>query len=130
MRFGNGAGSILGTRRRSLPAMPRIRESWPTLAWQRTQESVESAVNMPEEKRAYASMWQDLYHGRPSHEADSLNGVIIQMGKRMGIPTPMNSFLLETIDRMSREGIKPGLYTPTELQDLIDRRVESEARHG
>jgi 2-dehydropantoate 2-reductase len=85
----------------------------------------DAALKLPEEKRTYASMWQDLYMGRKSSEADFLNGEIIERGKELGIPTPYNSILLETVDRMFAEGLQPGLYTPAELHALIRRRERS-----
>ena len=74
--------------------------------------------------RTYTSMWQDLYLGRKSNEADFLNGDIIELGKRLGIPTPYNSTLLEIINRMMADGSKPGIYTPAELHALIEARVQ------
>jgi 2-dehydropantoate 2-reductase len=74
---------------------------------------------LPEDRRAYASMWQDLYHGRKEHEADFLNGEIVRIGDRVGIPTPYNRALLDIINKMSAEGIKPGLYSPAELRARI-----------
>ena len=73
--------------------------------------------------RTYPSMWQDLYLGRKSIEADFLNGDIIELGKRVGIPTPYNSTLLEIINRMMAEGLKPGIYTPSELHSLLGARA-------
>ena len=72
--------------------------------------------------RTYPSMWQDLYLGRRSTEADFLNGDIVELGTRLGIPTPYNSTLLETINRMMAEGLKPGIHTPAELHGLIEAR--------
>ena len=72
--------------------------------------------------RTYPSMWQDLYLGRKSTEADFLNGDIIELGKKVGIPTPYNSALLEIINRMMAQGLKPGIHTPAELHALIEAR--------
>jgi 2-dehydropantoate 2-reductase len=78
---------------------------------------------LPEERRTYASMWQDLFLGRKSGEADYLNGEIVELGKRLGIPTPYNSALLEIANRMFDEGLKPGIYKPAELHALIRSRI-------
>ncbi|HXU37666.1 MAG TPA: 2-dehydropantoate 2-reductase [Blastocatellia bacterium] len=75
-----------------------------------------------EEERTYSSMWQDLYLGRKQNEAEFLNGEIIALGRKVGIPTPYNSILLETVNRMFAEGLKPGLYGPKELHALIRSR--------
>lgn len=81
------------------------------------------AMEMPEEKRTITSMLQDIYLGRRSHEAEFLNGEIIELGRKLGIPTPYNSTLLEIINRMFEEGLRPPLYTPVELHDLIRERA-------
>ena len=73
-------------------------------------------------ERTYSSMWQDLYLGRKQNEAEFLNGEIITLGKKLGIPTPYNSTLLETVNRMFAEGLKPGIYSPAELHALLRSR--------
>ncbi len=45
----------------------------------------------------HSSMLQDVEHGRPT-EIDSINGVIVAEGKRLGVPTPVN----ETVWRLVR----------------------------
>jgi ketopantoate reductase len=75
---------------------------------------------LPEEQRTYASMWQDLFLGRKSGEADYLNGKIVELGQKLGIPTPYNSALLKIVNRMFDEGLKPGIYKPEELRALIE----------
>jgi ketopantoate reductase len=82
-------------------------------------EALAKAANMPETLRTYASMYQDLYLGRPSNEAAYLNGEIVALGRKLGIPTPFNSTLLEMINQMFAEGLKPGIYTPAKLYALI-----------
>jgi 2-dehydropantoate 2-reductase len=79
--------------------------------------------SLPEEQRTYASMWQDLFLGRKSGEADYLNGKIVELGKELGIPTPYNSALLEIANRMFDSGLKPGIYTPAQLHALIRSRA-------
>ena len=75
--------------------------------------------------QTYSSMWQDLHLGRKAHEAEFLNGDIVALGRKLGIPTPFNSTLLEIIDRMFAEALRPGLYSPDELHDLLRSRAES-----
>lgn len=81
--------------------------------------------NLPASARTYPSMWQDLEIGRRTSEADSLNGVAVELGRQHNVPTPYNSVLLETINRMFAEGRRPGLYTPAELRALIEARAAS-----
>jgi len=37
----------------------------------------------------HSSMYQDVTSGRPT-EIDSINGVIVAEGRRLGVPTPVN----------------------------------------
>jgi 2-dehydropantoate 2-reductase len=87
-----------------------------------SQESLEKALQLPEAARTYASMHQDLVLGRKTHEADYLNGEIVRLGKQFDMPTPYNSVLLEVINRMFDEQLRPGIYTPAELHMLIKAR--------
>jgi len=85
---------------------------------------LEDGGDLAEQERTYSSMWQDLYLGRKQNEAEFLNGEIIALGKRLGIPTPYNSTLLETVNRMFAEGLKPGIYSPGELHALLRSRSD------
>jgi 2-dehydropantoate 2-reductase len=104
------------------PSPIRIREM--TRALDRLPKPDDEAANLPERDRTYASMWQDLHLGRKSSEAEFLNGEITGLGRRLSIPTPYNSTLLEIINRMFDEGLKPGIYTPAELRALIVSRAD------
>jgi 2-dehydropantoate 2-reductase len=99
------------------PSPIRIREM--TEALRRQPRTEGDPLSLAEEKRTYPSMLQDIYLGRRSHEAEFLNGEIIQLGRKIGMPTPYNSTLLELVNRMFEEGIRPPLYTPARLHDLI-----------
>ena len=78
-----------------------------------------SGSELPEDRRTYASMWQDLVLGRGSSEADFLNGEIVRLGAQVGVATPYNSALLEIVNRMFDGKLKPGIHTPAELRALI-----------
>ena len=75
--------------------------------------------DLPEKQRTYASMWQDLVLGRRSGEAEFLNGEIVTLGRELGIPTPYNSALLETVNSMFARSLKPGILTPAQLRARI-----------
>lgn len=77
----------------------------------------------PSEPRTFSSMWQDLYLGRKTNETEYLNGEVIALAKELGIATPFNSTLVETVDRMFKERLQPGLYSPLELHDLVRSRL-------
>jgi 2-dehydropantoate 2-reductase len=88
-------------------------------AWLRRPPKNENVEDVPEEKRTYASMVQDLLLGRRQHEAEFLNGEIVALGRKLGIATPYNSTLLKLVSRMFEEGIREPLYTPGDLHALI-----------
>lgn len=66
----------------------------------------------------YPSTWQDLFLGRGHTEASFLNGEIIELGKRHGVPTPINDLLLETVESMAASGERPGRHSLEELRRL------------
>jgi 2-dehydropantoate 2-reductase len=83
--------------------------------------SGELKVEVPadEEARHYASLWQDLYHGRGEVEADSFNGEIVRLGRQHGVPTPLNDLLLSLITEMAAAREKPGKYTVADLRERL-----------
>jgi 2-dehydropantoate 2-reductase len=58
---------------------------------------------------------QSLYRGTGTIEADYLNGEIVLLGRRHGVPTPVNESLRRLANRMARERRRPGLMTPGEF---------------
>jgi len=84
------------------------------------------AEALPFEARTQASMWQDLYLGRSTTEAEHLNGEIVRLGEENGVATPYNSALLKLIRRMVESGETPGLMSPSELRTLIAAGVDGE----
>ena len=84
---------------------------------------------VPEERRTYASTWQDLALGRKTSEIDHLNGEIVRLGRAVGLATPYNSTLLEVTDRMFAAGMKPGIHTPAELHALILAHKATVSQH-
>jgi 2-dehydropantoate 2-reductase len=47
----------------------------------------------------------DLYSKRGKSEVDYLNGAVAQAGRRLGIPTPVNQLLTDTLLGLTREEI-------------------------
>jgi 2-dehydropantoate 2-reductase len=60
------------------------------------------------ESRGGGSTWQSLRRATGSVEAAHLNGEIIELGRRHGVPTPVNSLLLDTVIRMAEGAEQPG----------------------
>ena len=53
-----------------------------------------------------ASMLQDIEHGKKT-EIDFINGIVVEYGKKYGVPTPYNERVVEVI-----HGIEDGKYKP------------------
>jgi 2-dehydropantoate 2-reductase len=51
--------------------------------------------------RKMPSFYLDLHSGRGKTEADYLNGAVVRYGERLGISTPVNRLLNETLSEMS-----------------------------
>ncbi|MGH9759933.1 MAG: ketopantoate reductase family protein, partial [Blastocatellia bacterium] len=60
------------------------------LAGDSVQKAVASLQALPE--NATASMQRDIIAGRPS-ELDSQNGAVVRIGRRLGVPTPVNEMI-------------------------------------
>ena len=57
---------------------------------------------------AKPSMLQDFERGRGT-EIDYLNGHVVALGRQLGIPTPANAALVETVHAITRGQLAPGL---------------------
>jgi 2-dehydropantoate 2-reductase len=104
------------------PSPIRIREMTEKLRQPPKKEG--DPESLPEQQRTYSSMWQDLFLGRDSGEAEFLNGEIVALGEKLGIETPYNRALIEIVNRMFNQRLKPGIYTPAELHKLIRSRLQ------
>ncbi|MBI4641284.1 MAG: 2-dehydropantoate 2-reductase [Candidatus Tectomicrobia bacterium] len=71
------------------------------------------------EDRAYPSMWQDIYWKRGTTEARELNGRISALGKRVGLPTPINDLLTKLVDDMAEKREAPGKYTIAQFKEML-----------
>jgi 2-dehydropantoate 2-reductase len=64
------------------------------------------------------SGWQSVVRGAGSIETDYLNGEIVLLGRRLGVPTPLN----EVVQALAREtvtgGHEPGWLTPSQVLDM------------
>lgn len=69
--------------------------------------------------RGGGSSWQSLQRGTGSIETDYLNGEIVMLGRRLGIPTPVNEALLHLANRFAHEHRRPGELTPEERESLL-----------
>jgi 2-dehydropantoate 2-reductase len=63
------------------------------------------------------SMLQDLERGRPT-EIDFINGHVVSEGRRLGVPTPINAAVVETVHALSRGELSP---SPVLLGRVLER---------
>jgi 2-dehydropantoate 2-reductase len=70
------------------------------------------------------STWQSLYRRRGAVETPYFNGVIVELGERLGIPTPWNRGVVDVISRMAARRERPGRYSPRQLMQLIQRGLK------
>ncbi len=52
----------------------------------------------------------DLHSGRGQTEVDALNGAVVRHGQRLGIPTPVNRLLTETLLALSQGQLDPATF--------------------
>lgn len=52
----------------------------------------------------------DLHAGRGKTEVDYLNGAVVRIGKQLGVPTPVNRMLAETLQQLTNGGIPLDTY--------------------
>jgi 2-dehydropantoate 2-reductase len=64
----------------------------------------------------------DLSSGRGVSEVDYLNGAVVRYGRRLGIPTPVNDCLNQTLQSLTRGEIPRGTFShqPAKMLALID----------
>jgi 2-dehydropantoate 2-reductase len=67
---------------------------------------------------ARSSMWQDLDRGRPT-EIDQLNGEIVRLGAKHGVPTPVNRAVCDLVRDAERAGKGSPRLSAPELQAAI-----------
>jgi 2-dehydropantoate 2-reductase len=65
--------------------------------------------------RTGGSSWQSLARGAGSIETDYLNGEVVLLGRRLGIPTPVNARLQALAADAVRTGAPPGSVRPEEV---------------
>jgi len=65
--------------------------------------------------RGGGSTWQSLARGAQTLEGDYLNGEIVLLGRKHGLPTPVNALLQQEAAALARKGGRPGTMHPSEL---------------
>jgi 2-dehydropantoate 2-reductase len=76
---------------------------------------------MPEGLRNLGSSWQSLMRRQGSIETDYLNGEIVLLGRKHGIPTPFNAVLQRIANEMAAAREPPGKYSAEELFAMAEK---------
>jgi 2-dehydropantoate 2-reductase len=71
--------------------------------------------------RQGGSTWQSLTRATGTVEARFLNGEIVELGRRYGVPTPVNALLLDIATTLAGDRTPPGGHSATDLLRLADR---------
>jgi 2-dehydropantoate 2-reductase len=73
-------------------------------------------------ERRGGSSWQSLERRLGSIETDYLNGEVVRMGARYGVPTPVNALLQYLAQRMAIDRRPPGTINPDKILIALDLR--------
>ena len=68
------------------------------------------------DETARSSMAQDLINAKPRSEIDALNGAVVELGNKVGVPTPVNSYIAAQVRAAFEAGRSPELTG----QDMLD----------
>ena len=74
------------------------------------------------EERRGGSSWQSLERRLGTIETDYLNGEIVRLGQRYGVPTPVNALLQYLSQRVAIERRPPGSVNPDKILIALDLR--------
>jgi len=66
------------------------------------------------------SGWQSVVRGAGSIETDYLNGEIVLLGRRLGVPTPLNQVVQGLARETVNAGREPGWLTAGQVLELAD----------
>jgi 2-dehydropantoate 2-reductase len=70
------------------------------------------------------SMLQDIERGRPT-EVDFINGYVVNVARRFGVPAPLNAVIVETVHSISAGKIVPN---PALLEPALEAGIRSGGR--
>ena len=66
------------------------------------------------------SMLQDFERGRTT-EIDFINGYVVARGRQLGVPTPVNDLIVETVRAITARQLAPDPRVLTAIADRLDR---------
>jgi len=65
------------------------------------------------------STWQSLVRGTGNVETPFCNGLVVQLGQSLGIPTPANALIARLAETMARRRERPGRYPVSQLMKML-----------
>lgn len=77
-------------------------------------------VDVPGFPRVGGSSWQSIFRGTGNIETDYLNGEIVWLGRRYGVPTPANQACQNLARRLLRDNLAAGSVTTAAVLEEID----------
>jgi 2-dehydropantoate 2-reductase len=80
---------------------------------------LERADPLPGHPPSASSSWQSLARGTGTLETDYLNGEIVLLGRRHGVPTPVNETVQQVAGRAAADGVEPGSVSPDSIRRLL-----------
>ena len=78
-------------------------------------------VDVPGFPRVGGSSWQSILRGTGNIETDYLNGEIVWLGRRFGVPTPANQVCQNLARRLLRDNLAAGSVTTAAILEEIER---------
>ncbi len=69
------------------------------------------------DEKARSSMWEDLQAGREP-EIDYINGALVDLGRKVGVPTPVNDRMVELVNDAFKAGSPPA-FNGNELLRML-----------
>ena len=98
----------------------------PFAAFRRRASQASGELRLPPDASAAGliadSTWQSLYRRKGSVETPFFNGVIVHLGRALGISTPANAIVAEVVGMMARRKQQPGRYTVAQVLARIAAR--------
>lgn len=67
----------------------------------------------------------DLHSGKGQSEVDQLNGAVVRAGQARSLPTPVNSFLTSTLQKLIQGDLPPGHYRHDPNRFINDLAAQS-----
>ncbi|HEX9258184.1 MAG TPA: 2-dehydropantoate 2-reductase [Acidimicrobiales bacterium] len=133
MNLGNALEALCGSTARLGPIAARLREEGEAclraagIDFVSTEEDAARRGDLIQirpidgRRRGGGSTWQSFQRGTGSIETDYLNGEIVLLGRRHGVPTPANELLQRLAHQAVAQSRAPGSMSIEELEHLLEK---------